>query len=339
MSFRLKAGFILVTLGLSAIALAGEPGNNIVVPSGITVLAPDSEGVWSFGAEALYMQQGSNFQYASTGFETLEQHNLTAGNQWDWGGEADVSYLFPGSRRDVRLAYTYLNFNSKDSVSSPGNVTPFAYDFPADVNSGEGHDKETLNQVDLVFGQWMNVGNRVDLHPFMGLRYANLRAKNTDTFNGLGATPPASTGLYETDDNTSNFQGVGPRAGFDTNVNLGYGFSIVGTFAGALVVGNLDSKMSYNYYAPATSAFSGGFDYPNDSSTLVVPELDADLGLNYAYAINEKTSMDVSVGYQVVNYFNAEELNFSDATYPNSVNTLTDFSYQGVYLRLQVNVA
>src|SRR3990167_7960497 len=115
----------LAMIGLSSVALAGAPGNNMVVPTGTPVIAPDSTGTWSFGLEALYMQSNTNFQYAAvtntdpvTGF--TEQDNQSVSNDWNWGGEVDVSYIFPGSSRDVSASYTYLNQDGgNDSIVSP----------------------------------------------------------------------------------------------------------------------------------------------------------------------------------------------------------------------------
>lgn len=329
----------LAALGLSATAIAGTPGNPMTTPTGTPLIAPSSTGVWSIGGEALYMQQGSQFQYGNVGQDTPTQKNLSAGGSWDWGGELDVAYLFPGSSRDIRFAYTYLGLSSSDSETAPGLVTPFVYGAPLNANAAKAHNDETLNQADLVFGQWMTVGQRVSLHPFGGLRYANLDADNTSNYYGTGVIAPASTNLVEHDDNSSNLQGLGPRAGIDAAVNLGNGFSLVGTLAGSLIVGDINSRFSYQTYDATTGAGTGSFSTSNDMGITLVPELDANLGLNYHVPFNLKTSMDVQAGYQAVNYFNAENFDGQDTYQVNSVNNPTNFSYQGVYVRLQINMA
>ncbi|MBY0544538.1 MAG: hypothetical protein K2Q14_03195 [Gammaproteobacteria bacterium] len=344
MNLRVKASLILAILSVSTMASAGAPGNQLVIPTGEPLLAPLTEGVWSFGIEGLYMQQDDNFEYATTGVNTPVTKNESVGNDWDWGGEADLTYLFPNHSSDIRLAYTYLSLNSDDAVSSVlGDVNSF-FSAPATINAnnGEAKNEETLNQVDLVLGQWMSVGHRVALHPFIGLRYANLDAENEATFSGSGTVPPDSTGLIETDKNTSDLEGVGPRAGIDTTVHLGCGFSVVGTMAGSLIIGDLDSKITYSNYDPATSLATANFTYKPDNYIAVVPELDAQLGLNYEHAMDPATTFDIGAGYQIVNYFGAEDLDFAniaDAFHPNTVNDLTSFNYQGFYVRFQLNVA
>ncbi|MFN7098470.1 MAG: Lpg1974 family pore-forming outer membrane protein [Gammaproteobacteria bacterium] len=335
---KTKLFLVWTALAFSATAMAGAPGNAMVAPKGTLLIAPSSTGIWSIGGEALYMQQGSEYRYGDIGQGTPDQQNLAAGGAWNWGGELDVTYLFPSSSRDVRFAYTYLGLSSTDSANAPGLITPFVFFAPLDANSAKAENDETLNQADLVFGQWMHIGNRVGLHPFGGLRYANLDADNTSSYYGSGTVSPASTNIVENDDNSSNLQGLGPRAGIDAMLYLGNNFSLVGTFAGALIVGNINSRFSYNSYDATTGAITGSFSTSNDIGIALVPELDANLGLDYHVPFNLKTSMDVQVGYQLVNYFNAENFDGNDTYQGNSVNASTNFNYQGVYVRVQVNV-
>ncbi len=94
-----------------------------------------------------------------------------------------------------------------------------------------------------------------------------------------------------------------------------------------------------SHYDVNSVTFDTDADFKNDSYTAVVPELDAKLGLDYMHAFNPNTSMNIQVGYQVVNYFNAENNDFADSALANSVNNSSDFNYNGPYLRLQLNVA
>lgn len=324
----------LAMIGLSATAFAGAPGNNMVAPTGTPVIAPDSMGTWSFGLEALYMQSNTNFQYADTGNSTLLGgsgviNNESVTNEWNWGVEGDISYMFPGSSRDVSASYTHLNLDGNDSVSSPANVSGVVgLSGPVtDYDSAKGTSDQTLNAATLTFGQLLTVGDRLSLHPFGGLAYADIDSTNKANYFTLD-------NLTESYKGTSDFQGIGPRAGMDAAVHLGSGFSIVGTMAGDLLVGSMDSKFNFNQ---ALSGVTNQF--KNDSYTQVVPELDAKLGIDYMYAFNPNTSMNVQLGYQVVNYFNAESQDTFDSVITNSTNNTNDFDYNGPYLRLQLNVA
>ncbi|NNM59718.1 MAG: hypothetical protein HKM04_07870 [Legionellales bacterium] len=329
----------LAMIGLSSIAFAGAPGNNMVAPTGTPVIAPDSTGTWSFGLEALYMESNTNFQYATVdgGLNDdgeFQFDNESASNNWNWGGEVDVSYMFPGSSRDISASYTYLNQDGNDSVSAPDvdGILDIAGADSLGTNEAEADVDQTLNAATLTFGQLLTIGDRVSLHPFGGVQFADIDTTNKATYENDNEVTDVETvtGIYK---EHSEFTGAGPRAGIDAAVHFGNNFSIVGTFAGALLVGNMQSDFN---------AAEVGFipdDIDNDSYTAVVPEFDAKLGLDYMYAFNPNTSMNIQVGYEVVNYFNAESNDFHDSFAVNSVDNTTDFNYNGPYLRLQLNVA
>jgi hypothetical protein len=345
---KTKITLALAMLGLSSIAFAGAPGNPMVVPTGVPVIAPDSTGTWSFGLEALYMESNTSFQYASydtlatDGSGTTTQHNQSVHNDWNWGVEADISYMFPGSSRDISASYTYLNQDGSDSVTDPDDVlgvTNFINNGGQPFNTAKGDVDQTLNAATLTFGQLLTVGDRLSLHPFGGVQFADIDNTDNAYYYGNSDAVPPTTGLTGSYKQESDFEGAGPRAGIDASVHLGSDFSIIGTFAGALLVGNMDSQFAF-YNGAVPSAFGGTvLSFKNDSYTALVPELDAKIALDYMYAFNPKTSMNIQVGYEVVNYFNAESNNILDAFNSNSVSTTSDFNYNGPYLRLQLNVA
>lgn len=371
-----KISLAVAMLGLSAVAFAGMPGNQVAAPSGVNLIAPDSVGVWSVGLEAMYVQQTNNdLNYGQLETTTgtspstfVDRDNENVGNNWEWGGTVDLTYLFPGQSRDVKLAWTHL-FSSTDSDSTPvggGQVlTPSFFNPNAFLNhtgtlgslfqDGDAHGstKTNYDAIDLVFGQWIKIGDRLDLHPFGGLRWAQVNTTDKGNyyqgavFDAIFNAPVNENSLNKL---TSNFNGIGPRAGFDTAVHLGSGFSIVGTFAGSLLIGSLGGniKQSDNVFDAPTGALLGTSSSEisgSNNGTAVVPELDARLGLDYMYAFTPSTSMNFQLGYQVVNYFDVTEADFqSDAgstfgVIPNTTASRSDWGYQGPYLRLQLNVA
>ena len=332
----------LAMIGLSASAFAGAPGNQVAMPSGINLIAPDSVGVWSFGIEALYFEPANNeYQYGSFNSDTTTSpavnKNKSTGNSYDWGGTVDATYMFPGNSRDVKLSYTHLDFSDSSTTSIGANQsfnTPNSTDFgAAATGSAKGTQDNDVDSVDLVFGQWIRIGQRVDLHPFGGLRYAQIDTTDKGTYT-LAATNGTQV---DTEKFTSDFEGIGPRAGIDTAVHLGKGFSIVGTMAGSLLIGDGDSK--YKLVNDTNSIDDTITTYKSGDGTRVVPELDARIGVDYMHAFNPATSMNIQLGWQVVNYFDVTDTDAVDMTTPNTVNGSEDFGYHGPYLRLQVNLA
>jgi hypothetical protein len=337
----------LAMIGLSVSAFAGAPGNQVAMPSGVNLIAPDSVGVWSFGIEALYMMPGNrDYQYGSLNTDTTATvspfKNESVNADHDWGGTVDATYLFAGSSRDVKLSYTHLHFSDSDHTTVGDNQSfspslSLFYNGPLNFNAAgdtaRASFSDSYDALDLVFGQWIRVGERVDLHPFAGVRYASVNQSNKATYTDISATAPDN---YASQQLKSDFEGIGPRAGIDTAVHLGSGFSIVGTMGASLLIGSMESKL--NVYDPATAGIEY-WNYRNDDSTHVVPELDARLGVDYMYAFTPTTSMNIQLGYQAVNYFDVANLDGIDTYVPNTVNNSEDFGYQGPYLRLQLNLA
>lgn len=322
----------LSLLGLSCTAFAGMPGNPMPVPSGVVLNAPDSFGAWSFGIEALYVQPtGGNFQYAqvdnNTAPNTLSNKSVDSG--YNWAGEADLTYRFAGSSRDVTLGYMHLDTDESDTTTVSGLQT-FNQSLAFVPDTAKGETDYDYNAVDLSFGQQLLVGERVVLHPFIGLRYADIEQDNKVTYNNTASV--VDTGVEKVN---SDFQGVGPRAGIDARILTGCGLSFIGTMGGALLVGDTNSQVSstpFGVFGTSTVKWT------NDDAVNIVPELDGRLAIDYTpHAFFPEASVGFQLGYEVVHYFDALSNNAIDTVELNSVNINSDFSYQGPYFRLQLN--
>jgi len=334
-----KISIVLVSIGMSSAVFAGSYKDQVVAPVGVNLIAPDSVGVWSMGLEALYMAPtNADFQYASVSNNatpTTSFNNKSLDPEHDWGGTIDVAYLFPGQSRDVKLSYTRLHLDdSHSTIISAPNVLSNPFNIGAnDADDAVADSDYDYDAVDLVFGQWVRVGERVDLHPFGGLRWANIDMDDTGRYSG-GTGDAITEGRGKV---KSEFEGIGPRAGLDTAVHVGAGISIVGTVGASLLIGDINSKITTTNFFNET-AINGNV-YKNDENAHVIPELDARLGVNYTYHFNPGTALGVELGYQAVNYFDVADKDFIDATTPNTINNSEDFGYHGPYLRAQLSVA
>ena len=125
------------------------------------------------------------------------------------------------------LTITQLNSSNSDSVADLSGLEKICAPYSPPLI---GHPFEYLSgkvevdydSGDLVFGQLINVGSRVTLHPFVGARYASIDYKATGRYSTPSDTEPDNAYLIL----KSDFQGVGPRLGSDVAVNLGSGFSL-----------------------------------------------------------------------------------------------------------------
>ena len=290
-------------------------------------------------------------------------HNVDP--EHDWGWQLDLAYLFAGNGRDVELSWKHLDTSDSDTanrpasafMSGPSLVTPIIASIvstnpPVFVNgwdTARGKSDYDYDHVDLVFGQKADFGQKVTLRAFGGLRYAQIDFKDEGYYlaqevpvNGLQGNVDTAE-LYAR--SKSEFDGLGLRAGIDTKVRLGSNFSIVGTFGGSLLVGDRDKSTSINgsYIDRNTGAgvpnaeFAATATIKTSDETLVVPELDARLGINYAWAFNPDAALEIELGYETINYFDVK--NTSTLGYFDTIGHDNDFSIRGPYLRLQLNLA
>ncbi len=325
---KTKISLMLLAMGLaSASAYAGTIDTApMPVSNDINVTAPDQAGMWSFGANAVLLQPVSNNStYNSTDTDNATNYQ-SVDQTYHWWFGADVTYAFPGNGRDVTLAYEGLH--GSDSDSSVGSYTVGNVDLPL---GAEGKTDTSYDAGDLVFGQKLDVGQRIRLHPFMGVRYAHIDVKNSAEYTYFDADNNAVA--LTSGEQQGTFSGIGPRFGSDAQINLGQGFSVRGRLGFSALIGSSDPSLDYTVtdYATDTAA---PYSVNHDSTTRVVPEMDGRLGLNYTYDFNSNMALGVEAGWQAVNYFNAVAQTSIDGNVDHS-----DFALQGPYARLQLDVA
>lgn len=339
----------LVSLGiLSCSALyAGAPGDQVTTPTGVILTAPNSDGLWTFGLEGSDVKaSGNNFTYGElsplTASGTSTHTNETVTNHSHWGYAADIDYQFTNSSRDVKLAYSQYELHDSNQVTVPQGqvflapivVPPFAFGIVDGTQKGTVEND--VSSIDLLFGQMFSIGSRLDMHPFAGLRWSDLSIDNKANYNSFFS---GGSGHAQKDFKiTSDFQGIGPRAGVDVTVHAGSGVSFVGTMAVSVLVGDLDSKYNDYLYGPSVLTPVSTY-YKNDDEKHVVPEFDARLGMNYHGIINPTFTYNLQVGYQAVNYYDVVNTDWQDMNTPNTINNSSDFGYYGPYLRVELKVA
>lgn len=335
------SGMLLLICAGTSIAFAGEPGNNMVPPSGTLLMVPNTPGMWTVGLEAMMMMPIDKFQYAEAPLlqpdgSTLYHHEVVD-NQPGFGWSADVGYQFANTGRDIAVAFTDVNTGDSEGYSVPPGTTLYGPDGfnnilqIADGGEASGTSFYHYRAADVTVGQLFNVGQRVTLHPFAGLRYANLNADENASYSH-------TSGEIDKFDSDSIFSGAGPRAGMNVSVHLWWGFSIVGTVGSSILVGSISDpyKIIGNSQNPAISTTT---EYNNADDTALVPELDESLALDYQHAFKPTTIFDMQFGVQVWNYFNADQHDFISTVDTNSSLSGQDFGLHGLYLRTQMSFA
>lgn len=215
------------------------------------------------------------------------------------------------------------------------------------------------------WGKKIDVGSRVRLHPFAGLRYAYINTNDKGEYtNGQTEIDSASARITVRQDENSTlknmFNGIGPRFGTDAEVKLGEGFSLRGRLGLSALIGShsLDNKADLIVYNPdgtLNTANTGTVTIADSSETRVIPEIDGRLGLHYGYHFNATTSLGLELGWQAINYFNVISDQPSlmalfgnngggngnnDSGFPSTHYAATsNFGLQGPYARVDLNIA
>ena len=361
---KTQISLVLLSLGLAcSSAYAGAMPEPLPVSNDINVTGPDQSGMWSFGGTVVLMQPtNKEFNYADVTSQidsgnnahTEIDHN-TVGESYHWWFGADITYAFPGNGRDVTLAYEGLHGNDTDNTAVDGPTFPVQPTFmhssftQLPYLTASGKTETNYDAGDLVFGQKMDIGHRVRLHPFVGLRYAYINTRDTAYYTGGGDVVVLFGSGTSTEDSKleNTFNGIGPRFGSDAQIDLSQGFSIRARLGLSALIGSRDvenTAVITNYAADGTvNAVRDGV-VNNDSATQVVPEIDGRLGLNYTHNFASNMALGFEAGWQATNYFNVIADQFqSGGNFPTGTTEHyqenSNFGLQGPYARIQLDIA
>jgi hypothetical protein len=332
-----------LTLALAAIGLTAA---SFTASAEINVTVPQLQGGLVAGITGLYLEPSSSngdLDYVAI------NNNSTAANPlvqviainpgFDFGWGANLGYVFPNTGNDVNLSYWHLNTSDSSTTNTSVDGALNSKSFPVGgtfsnlpFTTSFSNAKFRLNQVDLTAGQYINIDSHLELHPFAGLRYADV--KRTSNSNYSGVTPSftfaaliSSSTIPVTDSaaitnasvtEESDFDGVGPLAGMDLNVPIVGGLGIQAEFSGALLFGNIDSKLQSVVNIGASQQIVGlspnltfnllpaiaQFSFTSNTRR-VIPNLNTSLGAYYRFAFQNQSDATLGVNYQVAEYWEA----------------------------------
>lgn len=231
---------------------------------------------------------------------------------------------------------------------------------------------------DAEFGQTLFIGCKTRCRFILGIRLVDLNEKFDCRYLGSGVapaqtvtTPTGTTGLAnffaDADlkiNQSSEFDGAGPRLGFNFSYHLGNGFGLVAESSGSLLIGELNSslreKIDYVVTGRGTSGPVAGQVFVNNtpereifsalpSESTITPNLDAKIALDYTYVVCYLfwSKVTAELGYRVNHYWNTvkrytspETIQFTaeDNLLVNSAPQIQDTSFAGPYFSLQIQL-
>ncbi len=323
----------LATLCFISSVSAFADGYKGEAPPLVPVTIPNFAGGFEFTLGALYMVPNtSNLEYLGTSH--IEDAGINAVNDrvdynvhpnYNWGFLLGLGYVFPNTSNDVKLDWMYFHndFKSSEFVVGHGQDVAFVPGFETFLDGDEvlhaiGKVNYEFDAVDLTFGQYINIGSRLQTRLFTGLRYMRLDDNlSTDyaIYESRGVSTGSVVNIFADGSVNSSFNGLGPMVGIKADYYLGAGWSLAGAVDGALLVGQLSLNadgqtavfLQSGSTTPYTLVAATNVDYNYDSQNVIAPGFDAKFGLNYKYQFNNGTLLAFELGYQVTKYIDVVE--------------------------------
>lgn len=341
--------FTMTLLVTGSSAIAGTMGPTCA-PGNLSV--PCANNGWEFGAEALYLQPIYSVEGNSP--RAIFSPNYSSGDiplpsaNWAWGFMIEGAYHW-GTGKDISLSWYHVNHATELNV-----IFPF-------IDMGAPHHNfqapETLNlhpqwdAANVEFGRHIDIDEQESLRVHAGVQYARVITHLTGfvpggTYTDINGNVTAGPLPTQHQNVTSKYNGFGPRGGIDLNYDLSHGVSIYANGAGALLIGSASFINERLESAPLGGSSDPGTNAAYGSRTIVIPELEAKLGVKYHHQLQpvgkiSQSDLTLDVGWMWVNYFNAQMYGTNEAgnipgqsptIYPERINmSQTNFALQGLY--------
>ena len=145
----------------------------------------------------------------------------------------------------------------------------------------------------------------------------HLSARYTDLIDGTGSIPGATTR------SDSYYWAIGPSAGIDGYLHMGWGFSVYTKLAGAFIYGQYDSKVKEIYQRFDGNPTELTFSHSNYSRLRSMASII--LGLEWAKCYSENFLFSFHIGWENQYWWNQLQLLFVTPFQPDG-----DLNYSGL---------
>lgn len=350
----------LACLTITANALASSYKGE--APSLPPVTIPQLKGGFDISISALFMTpSSSNLDYlgvhlAPTDPDIIFLHdymlNYDISPNDNWGFILDLGYVFPNTANDVRLDWMafHSNYDNQHNVFGQAGMLTDVVFYPTEevallADTDFARALATINYkldaLDLTFGQYLNLFQRLQTRLFTGLRYARIYSEMTTSYTANWDTDTSlPIGGAFNGNITSSFNGLGPMIGTRADLAMGKGLGLAASFDVALLAGNVGlsgnqviTEIELDTLTVTRNAFNWG------TQGIIAAAFDAKFGLNYQYQFSNGTQLIGELGYQVSQYFDVIKQIDRDFTTSSYISTdVTNFDLRGPYLTLRVKV-
>lgn len=233
---------------------------------------------------------------------------------WDLGLKVGLGYKLPHDDWDIYANYTW--FDTEDSSSStkaaPSALAPHKSVVNFLAHKAKSHFDIGYNNVDLELGRSYFMSSRMSVRPHIGVKSAWVDL-DQDVIYTLGeAFVPGILGGFDTKTKAHlRFWGVGPRAGINTRLHLGYGFSLYGDAAGSILYGYFKTRHRETFPPHLVQLTDGNGEVIKVKHKFhrFIPYANLNLGLAFNRFINEeKQHIGFKLGYEVQYYWRVNQM-------------------------------
>ena len=321
--FRGKKTAIALFLISNTVVYAGSMGP---VCNGVNSTVPCESKGWSVAGKALYLKASAN---TSANFVVAEPPEYNPQLMYHWGFELEAAYKF-NTGNDLNLNWYHMK-GSRDMNfgPSPSHYIQLGSDKVSQSGiSGTSQSQGQWDAANIEVGQHVNYGENKSIRFHGGAQFAHLY-NEIDLANQVSLTSNANGNqIYSRTVNSNrSFNGFGPRVGADLSYTLPSGFGLYANAATTLLAGTTSIKDSFQ--GGLGNNKTGISDYVSSSLTVVVPEIDAKLGVNYTHKLAQG-DLAFDAGWFWTDY-----LSVLNASTPGSGGLRYDVGLQGLYFGMK----
>lgn len=238
-----------------------------------------------------------------------------------------LSYRPANTAWTIGATHTFFDADGAASVVRPDTgflFSTLSHPFQNDsADTANATTKLRYSATDAELGYDFQVGKGLGVRLFSGLRFSDLNQSTAVVYNGRDYT----NGKV---DLSNNFSGFGPRIGAEAKVLLGGGFSLFSKGSVSLLFGELSSSFQETDRDGADVIAKVGRD-----RNQTVPVVDLAIGLDWVTALSRSSKLNLSVGYEYQQWFNAiDNIRFVDSASPGVFSaSQSDLSLQGLFIK------
>lgn len=251
------------------------------------------------------------------------------------GFDLNIGYHVPCSNQSLNFDYLYLTANGSNTKKTD-EIEEFIQNFlGASYTDSWAWSRQKIHQFDLTYGLDFVIDCSVDLHPFVGVGFADIqrRLKVFYLDEIFYSTPSDLSGKEK-----SKYWGVGPVFGTDFALPLFRHLKLSGHFETGFLFGKTKSQVdSESFLEDNLTTF-----FAKDSDNRVVTMLNTEISLVFTQPVYyDQYQLEIEVGYRADYYFKPinriDPFNgyvFNSNTFP--VNTPSNLGFHGPFIMVTI---